>query len=649
MDRYDAEYRNVTALTAIRSVSRFTQSLVRGLVPHQARGVERIYTILAATIRCICLFVAITLASVVVSGAGAPLVFVQIPAAADELHGADTPHPYEGSRIVRFDPGNSIAHPVNLTPEFVGAQDPEIFFDGARILFAGKRTHDESWDIWEMDADGSHKRKLLERPGDDFQPLYTGCLNTLNDPEWDQILFVSNAAGTLTEDGGEIATALYTCKLDGTFVHRISYNLSSDFDPYILRDGRVLFTSWQQSAGRYPPGGLLPLFVVCTDGIDMMPFYGNHESPRIKRMARETQDGHVVFIVSDNPTSLGGGGLARVSMRRNLHTYEILSNDPGSLYHSPCPVTDGGLLLSYRENRADSDYGIHAYGVPQRRLGELVFDEPGWHDVDVQVFGGRAKPRGRSTVVNYAKESGWLYCLDSYDSDRPETASIPKGGIKRVRLIEGIPVRMRDEFEGEPEGYAPQRILGDVPVEPDGSFHLLIPARTPFSLQVLDKHGQALGTHRSWTWVMPMERRGCIGCHEDRERTPFNFLGEAMHHRGVDLMLPPERRRTVGFQDKIWPVVRESCLSSGCHAGGWGDNPRQVYERLLSPGDASSKSLVTPGSARESRFVQALLETGECTGEVKILDRQRIIEWIDLGAPWKSPAGGVTSREGGEE
>jgi hypothetical protein len=27
---------------------------------------------------------------------------------------------------------------------------------------------------------------------------------------------------------------------------------------------------------------------------------------------------------------------------------------------------------------------------------------------------------------------------------------------------------------------------------------------------------------QNWLWVMPSERRGCIGCHADRELTPPN-------------------------------------------------------------------------------------------------------------------------------
>ena len=586
-----------------------------------------------------------------------PLVFVQIPAEREQPDGEDlyTPRPVLGSRILRYDPDRPNEDLIDLTADFLGAQDPDVSFDGRRILFAGKRTETDSWDIWEMDADRTHKKCLVNQPGDDFQPVYAGCLNTLNDPEWDQILFVSTAAGMLTEDGNEKATSLYTCKLDGSHIQQVSYNLSSDFDPSILQHGRVLFTSWQRNAGRYPPVGLFPLFAMCADGTDMMPFYGNHEMPRIKRMARETFDNHVVFVESDRPWHLGGGRLARVSMRRNLRSHEKLDSDPDGFYHSPCPLPDRDLLVSYRSQGAGSTYGIYSFDVEERRRGQVLFDDPQWHDVDVQILKERDRPRGRSTVVNYARPTGFVYCMDCYDTDRPGIVDLQNGYVKRLRVIEGVPVTVESRAQGDLGGFAPRRILGDIPVEADGSFNIEVPARVPLYVQTLDEDGLAIETLGSWIWVMPMEKRGCIGCHEDRERTPPNRFVEAVKRHGWKLTLPPERRRTVGFQDKVWPILRASCLD--CHGKpdavlNWSGGPRKVYESLLEgrAGDSEEDALVKPGQARNSRLIWTLFgrqmgvlypgqpyRTMPAEGSLSEFNRQTLIEWVDLGAPWESP------------
>ena len=60
----------------------------------------------------------------------------------------------------------------------------------------------------------------------------------------------------------------------------------------------------------------------------------------------------------------------------------------------------------------------------------------------------------------------------------------------------------------------------------------------------------------AWIWTKNKEQRGCIGCHEDGERTPENQLASALTHPAVNLMLAPERRRTVEFERDIGRCAR---------------------------------------------------------------------------------------------
>jgi len=70
--------------------------------------------------------------------------------------------------------------------------------------------------------------------------------------------------------------------------------------------------------------------------------------------------------------------------------------------------------------------------------------------------------------------------------------------------------------------FEPQQILGYAPVEPDGSFKLLVPADTPLALSILDSKGRALQTHLNWIQVRPGERRTCDGCHSPRRGGALN-------------------------------------------------------------------------------------------------------------------------------
>ncbi len=74
---------------------------------------------------------------------------------------------------------------------------------------------------------------------------------------------------------------------------------------------------------------------------------------------------------------------------------------------------------------------------------------------------------------------------------------------------------------GETE-FEPQQILGYAPIEPDGSFKLLVKADTPLALSVLDSKGRSLQTHLNWIQVRPGERRTCDGCHSPRRGAALN-------------------------------------------------------------------------------------------------------------------------------
>jgi Hydrazine synthase alpha subunit middle domain len=70
--------------------------------------------------------------------------------------------------------------------------------------------------------------------------------------------------------------------------------------------------------------------------------------------------------------------------------------------------------------------------------------------------------------------------------------------------------------------FEPQQILGYAPVEPDGSFKLVVPADVPLGLAILDSKGRAIQTHLNWIQVRPGERRTCDGCHSPRRGASLN-------------------------------------------------------------------------------------------------------------------------------
>ncbi len=582
-----------------------------------------------------------------------PVVVAQLPTSTEPEPVGDGTMPGEwgqGGRIVLFSPGGSSRV---LTPGFHSAADPEVSFDGEKILFAGRKGAEDPWCIWEMRSDGTEERRVSCGPGEARHPVYLPTMYTLNPTAtdtWDQIAFV----GTLPDETNEVGegrhTALYACARDGKRLQRLTYNLSSDYDPAVLPDGRLVFASWQRHSLARGRLGRVALFAVQTDGVDLMIFSGD-EGRRVKHMPAYAGDRLVVFVEADRMEGDGGGSLASVSLRRNLHTYRALSGPEDGLYHSPSAYPDGGVLVSWRPGGKKGSYGVyHLDPASGRRTA--ILDDPGWHDVQARTLAPRSEPDRRSSSVQEADPEGGLFAIDVSISDLGRGV-FPAGLARRVRILEGIPLKAAP---GAFPALAHRRLLGEADLAPDGSFHVTVPANVPIQVQLLDEDGLALRSC-GWIWVRNHERRGCVGCHEDPERTPPNRFAVALDSPPPRLTLPPERRRTVEFDRDVRPILERRCLS--CHSEG-GASPRLDadgpagekggYQRLL-------ESHVVAGRARTSPLVWHLVSRrtdrpwdsveGSVSPAPMPAEGQRltaeelrtVVEWIDFGASWAAAAG----------
>lgn len=613
------------------------------------------------------------------------LVYVRIPHEAKPVSrsAADIYLPsdryVDGCQIVR----TNVSDPTNpgevLTPEFVAACDPAISFDGQSMLFAGKKSANDRWQIWRMDLNGGVKTQITKSRFNCYSPLYVGALFHLNDQQpTDQFVYCSDEPGWINEIGFGISTSLFVSDFEWNTPTRITYNLSSDYDPEVLPNGRVVYSSWRYHDKAIVSQGKSGLLAVNIDGADFLPYAGYPQTDRFWDAARYAMDGRVYFIESQWTYWLGGGDLVCVSQRRPLHSYQVVARQSEGLYHSPCSLPDGRLLVSYRSTLDDACYQIVSISPETGVRGIPLVSREGWHCVDAQVVSPRPKVKGRSTVVNLQKNTGIVYCLNVYNSQSSALNQRSPGEIRRVRVLEGVPVhsiqqRIRvDGFSFAGLGanqytgtrYAARRILGIAPVDHDGSFHIEVPAHTPFTFQLLDKNGIAVETQHTWTWVHPRESRGCIGCHEDRELSPQNKLVTAITKPAVPLTLPPERRRTVDFVHEISPIVENKCSGIQCHSPGGvqpeldvrslvelrGDSAlfSSAYVNLLNRRDSGlDRPYVIPGQAGNSPLILRMLGeigsdrpnacpigNGPSDRKLTNLEKTLWLEWVDLGASW---------------
>jgi hypothetical protein len=241
-------------------------------------------------------------------------------------------------------------------------------------------------------------------------------------------------------------------------------------------------------------------------------------------------EARVYFVSTDPAGPLGGGDLEFVSRRRPLRTRTVLAAADKAWYHSPRPLSDGGLLVSVLSRNDTSGYRLVRLDAETGQTVAQVAGVDGFHLVDAHELTARPRVRGRSSFVNPAQDTGVFFCISSHISDRNEVRDAARSAT-RLRVVEGVPATQG------PDAAAPtqRRTLGELPIEDDGSFHIEVPALTPLSFELLDAAGAVVVRHESWVWVMPRESRGCVGCHEDREMVPPNTLADAVTKPAVRL------------------------------------------------------------------------------------------------------------------
>lgn len=595
-----------------------------------------------------------------------PLVVTQLPAGGSKVTAGGMLRADfgEGARLVLV----AVDGTTRVLSEGLhSACDAALSFEGDRLLFAGKRAAEDAWNIFEMTVDGSEVRQITRGLGDCRSPGYQSSLYTLrpvgvpSEPEY-HLTFVAGV-GTLNEYGGSEARGLYSCKFDGSTVRQLTYNLSSDFDPCILPDGRLVFASWQRSRLERGVEGTIGLFGLNIDGSDFAGFTTG-QGKRIQSMPCVTARGLVVFVEAETVEWDGAGTLGSVTLRRPLHSYRRLTSDDHGLFHSPSPLLDGRVLVSRRAKEGGDTHGVHALDPDSGQM-ESVFDDPDWHNIQAKAVCARAEPDGRASAVpedvDEAARTGRFYCLNVYTSDSGPSW-VPAAALKRLRVMEGVGPASGQEAQaiGIPPAVQ-RRILGEVPIEKDGSFNIEVPSNTPIELQVLDADGMALRSC-GWIWVKDHARQGCIGCHEDPELTPENLMVDAVKRASTKLTLPAEERRTVDFRRDVMPIVAGKCAV--CHGdadglslveGGDGAGSfNRAYESLLTAGDGPGRGkYVHPGKARTSPLIWHLYgrntsrpwDEADRAGTPRTMppdgapaltedEKHTFVEWVDMGALW---------------
>lgn len=577
--------------------------------------------------------------------------------------------------------------------------DANLSFDAKTVFFAYDPHGGNQWKIFRIGIDGTGLKQLTFGDFYDFSPaeLPNG-----------QIVFVSSRRGGFTVCQPGPASNLYKMNADGSNIQCISMNTLSDFNPQVLPDGRILFTRWE-----YVDRDLTyrqSLWTENPDGTSYQLYFGNTVRSCGSFLQARPLPGSstklIAAFTSHHGFPQGAIGLIDSSFGREAPEgvgYEYITKELAPIgdrfcqwaYRDPFPITADRFLCAYGSERNGSTrYRLYALN----RDGEkrLIFEDP---DPDRGVYcplAVRETPRPRevsSVITDPQKPTGTLLLVNVYEGLAP---FIKPGQVAKLRIMEQV--RKSEDLSNRAYDQSPlmsgatyyaKRCWGEVPVEKDGSAHFEVPALREIYLQALDSQGRELQRMTSALQVMPGEVQSCVGCHEDRQKSPLSLsrgVQPLAARRAPDVpKLPDWWSRIKPTNEKLDPKIINYCTlvqpvwdryCVECHsglnpAGGCdltGDKTRFFCEsydslvfrsrsyrqhdmqtgRMLPEEAKREKPLVhfywllwTPSGVNdplEAGIVASRLEeylTKEhCGKEIPLEDRQRVFMWVDADIPY---------------
>ena len=357
-----------------------------------------------------------------------------------------------------------------LVPNFAASVDPEVSFDGQRVLFAGKAHSQDPWQIWEITVSEGKPRQITSGNEDCVRPFYL--------PD-DRIVYARKMS---------VRFVVETSDMAGGKTLPLTYISSNALPTDVLRDGRILFESSYPIGTNGPP----ELYTVYSDGSGIESYRCDHGGAR--HSARQNKSGDIVFASAN--------GLARFTSAR---AQEVPIAAPAGEYAGEVSETaSGDWILSWRPDTT-STFRLMRWAPGSTGLDPL-FTQPDLNVVQPTLLVERSVPNRHPSGL-HDWPNGNLLCLNAYISKYQFTP----GSIHTVKM-----------YTRDAEGTV--RLLGTAPVERDGSFFVQVPTERPIQIEVLDSAGKTLKRETGFFWMRRGEQRGCVGCHAGPETAPENAV-----------------------------------------------------------------------------------------------------------------------------
>lgn len=566
-----------------------------------------------------------------------------------------------GGAIYRLSPPRPDVQPAPLVNSLGEGiyRDLRLDWEGRRLLFAFGNGSDkwdgsQSYHIYEVSLEGGEPIQLTYGPKNDCEPFYL--------PDG-RIGFTSDRPEHFVMCGGDRhAPLLFSMASDGSDIRQLSHNVVNDFNPSMLSDGRVLYSRWEYNERSVT--SLHNPFTMNPDGSMVAPYYGNATiRPNVVMYPREVPgSGKVMALFTahhgqthgaigliDGRVDVDGPDPVRVLTPGVPVTGEKHEDSLVGWYSDPWPLSETAYLCSYTPTAVPWHRDTWAVYVGDHH-GNLALIH---RDSDLSCFepvpvAPTPRPHLRPPPGPVTRGMADVLLMDVYEG----LEGVPRGTAQYLRVVEDVP-RVSVPTggvivtSGTPI-YTVKRVLGTVPIEPDGSARLLVPPDRNVYFEVLDGSQREIQRMRSVVCLRPDEGRTCIGCHEPRNMAPPNLLPEAARRSADTCVPPPWGDEILSFLRDIQPVLNDRCAACHTHDR-WSnqvlltddltDQFTVAYEELLpylavanamrwdEPEDVLPQPPYTYGSGASA--LTLMLDEGHHGVELSEGERLAIINWVD--------------------
>jgi hypothetical protein len=373
-----------------------------------------------------------------------------------------------------------------LVPDFAASADADVSFDGEWVMFAGKKTAGDPWQIWEVNLNDRKVRSVVTTKMDAVRPLYL---------PGGRLVWAQRTTRGFELESAEDARRQEPAPLNptaGPGITPLTYVRANAFPTGVMRDGRILF----ESVFPFGTSAVPEIYLVYADGSGVESYRCDHGSARWG--ARQLASGDVLFT--------HGAELGRFSSPL-AHESQIVA--PQAQYAGSVAETAAGAWLLSARQTGQAHCAVTLWN-PARRLRAQtaklmpVLTVPGADLVDPVLVAPRTRPN---------RHPSWLHPW-SYANLLALDARVSRDGMMR-----GTPTEVRVEMQ---DSNGDAVVLGKAPVEQDGSFYVRVPGDRPIRFSLLSKSGAVLRRERGWFWARAGEQRYCTGCHAGPERGSEN-------------------------------------------------------------------------------------------------------------------------------